>query len=350
MKKIYTAKINNAIFSPYIFILIFCINVNAQLYNNGPISTGTTAANGTAAPASYTWSETQADTGNTTEANGSFGFSGFYNNALTTDIRLADNFTVPTGQTWNITNFAFFCYQTSYAGTTPPIDVLRLQIFNGDPSAGGTLVAGNMTTNVYDAANSGEALMYRISNTLVPTTGVTGTLRKIWQIRANITASLTDGTYWVVYQGHATNDGSFFMVPVTLPGTRGAPTANAKQFTATTSTWASVIDAGNPAAAPDVMQDMSFIINGVSLSNSQFNKTNDFVIYPNPVNESFQILKPDGTNLNGIELIDNLGRVIKVLIPTNGGTKFDCADLQSGNYFVKIKSENGISIKKFIKN
>ena len=352
MKKNYTFLIYNTKSLFYGFILLFfcCSNVSAQLYNNGPISTGTTAANGTMAPASYSWSETQAYAGNTTEANSSFGFGGIYNTALTTDIRLADDFTVPAGQTWNIVNFAFFCYQTSYAGTVPPIDALRIQIFNGDPSAGGTLIAGNMTSNIYDSANSGEALMYRISNTLVPVTGVTGTSRKIWKVRAAISTSLTAGTYWIVYQGHAINDASFFMVPVTLPNTRASATANAKQFTATTATWANVLDAGNPTTAPDVVQDMSFIINDGILSTTQFETASDFTIYPNPVKDSFQIAHPDNSIINSIDVVDNLGRVVKSIVTLNGDVNFDCTYLQSGNYFVKIKSDTGVYVKKIIKN
>ena len=344
---------NRIIQNHYLILLIICFmfnNVEAQLYNNGPLSTSATAANGTAAPTGYTWSETQANTGNTAEANASFGFAAWYNTAATNDFRLADDFVVPVGQTWNITNFAFFCYQTSFAGSAPPINVLRVQIFNGDPAAGGTLVAGNMTTNVYDAANSGEAFMYRISNTSIPIAGPTGTSRKIWRVRANITASLTAGTYWVVYQGHAINDASFFMIPVTIVNSRGGAAANAKQLTVSSGIWANYLDLGIPASAPDVPQDMSFLINDVTLTNNQFEKATALVIYPNPVNVSFEILNTLNVKLTKIEIIDNLGRVIKEIVPAAEQTNFDCADLQAGNYFVKITSANGTETRKIVKN
>ncbi len=337
-------------FSTILFIFLFCVHANAQLYNNGSLSTGVQAANGTFAPVGYTWSEAQANTGNTTEVNISFGFAAYYNTASTSNYRIADDFTVPAGQTWNITNLAFFCHQISYAGTVPPIDVLRVQIYNGDPAAGGTLVAGDMVTNIYDAASSGEAFMYRISNTNVPAVAPTGILRKVWRVRAAITATLASGTYWVVYQGHAINDSVFYMLPVTIAGSRGAVTANAKQLIVSTSAWANIIDAGNPAAAPDVAQDMSFIINDVTLSKNQFDNRSAFSIYPNPVNSIFEIANSSSSKVIAIEIIDTTGRIVKVITPANEQTMFDCADLQVGNYVVKIKSEQGNEFKKIIKN
>ena len=66
--------------------------------------------------------------------------------------------------------------------------------------------AGDMITNVYDATNSSETFINRISNAVIPSTSPTGTASKIWKIKENITASLSAGIYWVVFQIHATND------------------------------------------------------------------------------------------------------------------------------------------------
>ena len=353
MRKNYISKFYklSSFFIKFTLIFTGSLSMSAQLYSNGPISTGSAAANGTVAPIGYTWSETQADSGNTTEANASFGYGGFYNTALTSDVRMADDFIVPAGQTWNVTNFAFFCYQTSYAGTVPPIDALRIQIYNGDPAAGGTLVAGNMTSSVYDAANSGEAFVYRIANTVVPSAIATGTARKVWRVRGNITASLTAGTYWVVYQGHATNDASFFVVPVTLANARGRALANAKQLTVSSSAWANIFDSGIPTTAPDVAQEMSFFINDVTLSTTQFENKTGFVLYPNPVQSSVTISTPnDGSIIKNIEILDALGRIIKKITPTENNLTIDCADLSAGNYIVKMNTENGIYVQKMIKN
>ncbi len=324
----------------------------AQIYSNGTLSTGTNSASATAAPTGYTWSEMQANTGNTTEVNSSFGYGAFYNNALTTNLRIADDFTVPTGQSWNVTNIDFFCYQTSFAGTIPPIDVIRVQIYNGDPQTTGTLIVGDMTTNIYDASNSGEAFMYRISNTVIPATAPTGTARKIWKVKANLTTTLSSGNYWIVFQIHATNDASVFMPPVTIIGSRGATTANAKQLTVSGPSWAPLLDLGNPTTAPDVNQDMPFIINGaVVLKDNEFEKSTNFILQPNPINDNFQIISNNIYKFTSIEIIDSVGRVVKTILPlSENEISINCSDLQTGNYLVKIKSNDGIEIKKIIKN
>lgn len=322
---------------------------NAQLYTNGGITTGTVAVNGTAAPTSYSWSEMPSNVGNALESNGSIGYSGFFNTAESMSFRLADDFVVPAGTIWNITDFSFYCYQTNYNGTVPPIDALRVQLYNGDPSSGGTLVAGDMTTNVYDASHSAEARVYRTLNTVVPTATTAGTTRKIWKVRANLTATLPSGTYWVVYQAHATDDGSIFFPPVTIPGTRGLPTANGKQYVVSNSLWKPLMDNGNPVSAPDVAQEVPFLINENTLSVTT-NTTLEACIgvYPNPVKDMIAISNSSDAVITGIVITDLNGRIMKedlytrdILIKTSG--------LETGIYLMNISSDKGMVTKKIIK-
>lgn len=88
----------------------------SQVYNNGGLSTGATSNSGVAAPAGYTWAEVQNDTGNITESNTNSGFAAVV--TTTTAFFLADDFTVPAGEKWNITEMEFFIYRTDYTGTT----------------------------------------------------------------------------------------------------------------------------------------------------------------------------------------------------------------------------------------
>ena len=68
-------------------------------YTNGGLSTGTTTSNGTTtSPAGYTWSELQSVGGST---NTNLGFGAIFNTAATTNLRIADNFTVTS--TMNLT-------------------------------------------------------------------------------------------------------------------------------------------------------------------------------------------------------------------------------------------------------
>ncbi len=342
-----------------LFVLAFTQVLNAQqIYTNGPLSTGTTSSSGVAAPAGFSWSEVQSDTGNTTESNTLAGASGIFTTAGTNSVRNADDFIVPVGAIWNVTSVDIFVYQTGFVGAVPPVDQMRLQIFNGDPQSGGTLVAGDMTTNVINIAGSSDALMYRLFNTTTPAPGtVAGTTRKIWQVRANITASLPAGTYWIVYQLHSTNDGNSFFPPRTIPGVRALPGWNAKQnVIASTAAgavlgWAPLIDVGNPATAPDFPLDLPFNINGtVTLGVNENSFEASISLSPNPVRDMLSIAVATGTTISAYEIFDVNGKVVKAMnSSTSNISEINVSELSVGNYILKLKSDAGIASKKFIK-
>ena len=344
----------------YVVVFLFLFlsaNSFAQIYSNGNLSTGTVSKSGVTAATSYTWSELQNDTGNTTETNKSTGFAGYFNTAGTTSFQLGDDFTVPTGEQWSISSLDFFIHQNSYTGATIPVNQLRVQIWNGNPSLpGSAVIVGDMTNSVLDAANSGNTFMYRISNSIIGTTVFApNTNRKIWKVRGTISATLTPGTYWVVYQFHATNDGSIFVPSVTVSGSRGLAGWNAKQnFVANTTPgtvlgWADTIDVGDPATAPDVPQDLPFAINGtvgpLGIATTDFSSA--VLIYPNPVKNSFTITMPTIAKVDCVEIYDMTGRKVKSI--DNVDAVVNVSELSAGNYTLKVKSGSSIAVKKFTK-
>ena len=333
-----------------LFALLVVQTVDAQqIYTNGGLSTGATAENLTAAPTGYTWSEVQHETGNTTESNTNSGYGATYNNALSTNNALADDFTVPVGSVWNTTSFEFYAYQTGAAATPIPFDQLRVQIYNGDPAAGGTVIAGNFTTNVLDVAASSDALMYRIFNSVVPTAAAPGTTRKIWKLVGNLNATLPAGTYWVAFQAHCTNDAGAFFPSVTIAGTRGLPGWNAKQSTLTVPAYTIIFDAGNPATAPDVNQDLPFNINGtVTLGVKQNDFASTILVYPNPVKNVVSLSSTSDALISGVEIVDVNGRTVKS-VAGEASTQINVSDLSSGVYFMNIRSDKGTATKKIVK-
>ncbi len=333
-----------------LFVLFCTQAVNAQqIYSNGGLTTGATAENGLAAPTGYTWSEVQHETGNLTESNTNSGYGATYNNALTTNNALADDFTVPVGAVWNTTSFEFYAYQTGAAATPNPFDQLRVQIYNGDPAAGGTIVAGNFTTNVLNVAASTDALMYRIFNSVVPTASAPGTTRKIWKLTGNLTASLSAGTYWVAFQAHCTNDAGAFFPGVTVVGTRGLAGWNAKQSTLTVPAFTGVFDTGSPDTAPDVNQDLPFNINGtVTLGVNENDFASSVSVYPNPVKNTVSISNDSDAIISTIEVVDINGKTVKK-ITVNSLNQINVSDLSSGTYLLNINSDNGTATKKIIK-
>ena len=335
--------------------------VAQQLYSNGGLTTGPTSNSLAAAPSGYTWSEVQNESGNTTESNTNAGFGAIFNTAGTNSLQLAEDFTVPVGQEWVITSLDFFGYQTGFTGVTVPIDQLRVQIWNGNPSLPGStavVVAGDMTTNALNTANSAEALMYRIFNSATPAPGTPiGTTRKIWRFNANLSTTLQPGTYWVVYQVHAINDGNVFFPSVTVAGTRGLAGWNARQNTiASTGVgavlgWTNVIDAGTPATAADIAQDMPFNVNGTfNLGVANNALSGKVSIYPNPAVSVVNISAAYNILIDSAVIYDISGKVVKSVNPSVAGIQsIAVSELMTGNYVIKMKSGNDVIVKNFIK-
>ena len=64
----------------------------------------------------------------------------------------------------------------------------------------------------------------------------------------------------------------------------------------------------------------------------------DVRIYPNPTHDKITIEIPETMELDEIELMDNTGRVVQVIVEINSVTHVDLSSLESGLYYVLIKS------------
>ena len=224
------------------------------IYSNGVLSTGPTSNSGVSAPAGTTWSEAQADA-SSNASNWAIGIGNFYNSSQ--NHWTGDDFTVPAGQTWNISNISF--YGMEYNATTNPFDALHLQIWNGRPGLpGSSVIYGNATTNVL--SNVIDSLIYGITNSLIPAPGIVPDLaNKFWKLTANVNINLTSGTYWLTWQTHTTAAGYAFTPYVIIKNTRTHPSWNAV-VSNVPGTWVALVDIGRPATAPDLPQDLPFEI------------------------------------------------------------------------------------------
>jgi hypothetical protein len=319
----------------------------SQTYNNGGLSTGVTSKSGVTAPSGYTWSENQNFEGNTTESNTTAGYAITYS-STSASYFLADDFTVPAGESWTISNIDFFGYQTGYTGTTSPFNKVVVTIYSSDPSVSGAeSVFGDDTTN--RLSSSTDAKMYRIFNSQVPVLQAPVTTRKIWKVTANTPVTLTEGTYWVKYQFQnvvVANAG--FAPPVTVVGVRALDGWNAKQHDAVSNSWINLIDQGSPTTAPDYPMDMPFVITYSSdLSNGEVIQYDNRVqIYPNPVKDEFRISNPGDMVISTVEVVDVTGKVVRVL---QGSEVYDVSDLASGTYVIKISSNETTKITRLTK-
>ncbi|WP_177205418.1 T9SS type A sorting domain-containing protein [Halpernia frigidisoli] len=314
-------------------VMVLCGSlINSQTYSNGNLSTGSTTSTGGVAPTGYTWSEVQAAAGNTT-----IGSSAIYNNSLTSNFRLADDFVVPAGQKWTITSVEALGYQTS--STTYPFDQINLRIWNGVPGGAGAIVFGDTTTNLLNTANSVDYKIYRIGN------GTAATNRRIWKLSANVATSLNSGTFWVDFQAHPTNDASAFFPPVTIVGATGPSGANALQYNGTS--WVAFTDGGSLAP-----QAVPFLINYTvaTLSTTETRQYDSrLVIYPNPVKSSFKLSIPQ-ESLNAktdISIYDLGGRKVKSF---KMAESYDISSLEKGVYLLKVNDGTTNKVTKIIKD
>ncbi|KAF2519301.1 T9SS type A sorting domain-containing protein [Flavobacterium salilacus subsp. salilacus] len=79
--------------------------------------------------------------------------------------------------------------------------------------------------------------------------------------------------------------------------------------------------------------------------------SSSFSVYPNPADEIVNISSPDNTFINGYEIMDYNGRVVKSESVNNViDLQVNIANLASGIYIMRVSSDKGNLIKKIVKN
>jgi len=171
---------------------------------------------------------------------------------------MADDFTIPAGETWQIDQVMTFTYQTG-STTTSTINDVRIQIWNGSPMSGGTVIWGDLTTNRY--ASSIWSNIYRTTETAPNDVN-----RPIMVVTSNIGTSLGAGTYWIQWQCGGTLASGPWCPPVTILGQ--AVTGDALQGIA--GVFSPALNGTQPNGAP-------FILSGTSGGGNTF--FDDFEAY-----------------------------------------------------------------------
>ncbi len=88
-------------------------------------------------------------------------------------------------------------------------------------------------------------------------------------------------------------------------------------------------------------------VTSIPLSTKE-NRISEFRIYPNPVNDILNI-NFKGSEIKSIEIYNVLGQMVLVVTNAENTKNIDVSNLKSGSYFVKVKSDSGNSVAKFIK-
>lgn len=105
--------------------------------------------------------------------------------------RVADDFTVPEGETWNVQRVIVYGYSTNWQSlAVSPVGSVTVQVFNGSPASGGSVVFGNQSTNrLIDARFAG---IYRTSASNNSHTG-----RALFELELDVQVTLEPGQYWL---------------------------------------------------------------------------------------------------------------------------------------------------------
>ncbi|MCD4795433.1 MAG: T9SS type A sorting domain-containing protein [Bacteroidales bacterium] len=246
-----------------------------------------------------------------TQNTGGYGFQYDYDNWV------ADDFTVPAGETWNITGFNFFGYQTGTPADTSTFTGAYAKIYDGNPSAGGTLIHDFSSANL-------QVITFFINAYRIAYGAYTNSDRPINQIVCFCPeVSLTEGTYWISWAAQ----GSAASGPWTphLQLTNGnTTTGNAIQWE--DGSWEAITDVGNQGMPFDLLGSVD------GLNNINLLKTDAVKIYPNPSNGVFTICVDNNYKL---EVINITGKIVYTQELIQAQTDINLPE-QAGVYLIRL--------------
>ena len=152
---------------------------------------------------------------------------------------MADDFTI-AGADWAIDEIQFFTYQTG-STTTSTINDVRLQIWNGPPNGGGSVIYGDMTTN--RLSSTSWTNIYRSIDT-----DLLASNRPIMRVSIQFSPALvlTAGTYWLQWQYGGSLASGPWAPPISIVGQ--TTTGDALQNLA--GVWGAALDGTFPQGMP----------------------------------------------------------------------------------------------------
>jgi hypothetical protein len=78
--------------------------------------------------------------------------------------------------------------------------------------------------------------------------------------------------------------------------------------------------------------------------------SNSISVYPNPATSAINLISKDGLTFENVTIVDVNGRSVKTVVVNQTQSQINVSDLTSGVYFLNIETNEGSTVKKFIKN
>jgi hypothetical protein len=149
--------------------------------------------------------------------------------------RVADDFTIPVGESWNISSVRFFGY-FPLAPTTSGFSGLTLRIWDAQPGAAGShVIWGDDSTSILTSSVFAGAYRFR--------DGSPDTLRPIFSVDGAVNTTLSAGTYWLdwAFSGPTGVFGDPYQLPITINGQTTTGNALWMPFVGS---WGAAVDVG----------------------------------------------------------------------------------------------------------
>ena len=239
---------------------------------------------------------------------------------------IADDVTLSEG--YDITSIDVYGYQT---GTPfPSITAVFIQVWDGDPSAGGSVIWGDLSTNLLDGVQNPNT--YRVLES-----DLGGTSRAIQRVQAaTLGLSLDAGTYWIEYSLDGSGSSGPWSAPIVITG-QGA-TGNAMQNTSTG--WSPMVDDIYPQGVP-------FEMYGTPLISVKDNVIDGFSFYPNPISDFLNLSA--NKNIESVSLFNLLGqKVMRVKVDATTSS-INMGRLAAGNYVMHVTAQGQTGTYKITK-
>jgi hypothetical protein len=264
-------------------------------------------------------------------------------------IWVADVFTVPPGATWVFDTVVFFGYQYA-SGLSSPFRSCNLQIYNGAPGLGGTVIWGDTVTNLL--VNSDFTGIYKV-DTFSSDNGLLSTERPIMNLKLYLPAAprLTAGAYWLSWSAAGISTSNPANSPYkVLPGRVNPPGQMGRQFI--DGEWYYVTDNSNSTGFDMMIEASAGLAAVPAINNNPENVLGQNT--PNPFGNtteiSYYLQEPSYTNLS---VFNMLGQKIATLVDGsndagNHQLLFHADNLAGGLYYYKLATTYGLETKQMI--
>lgn len=263
---------------------------------------------------------------------------------------IADVFTVPAGDTWVFDTVIVYGYQSG-SGLTSTFLNCNLQIYQGTPGLGGTVVWGDTSTNVL--ASTGFTGIYRV-DTLPSSGGLTNNTRPIMYLKLYLAtpARLSAGTYWLSWSTAGSLAANSCPGKV-LPGRVNPSGQSGRQMVG--GTWNYVLDSSLDIGFNKIIKASAAVAASLEapfVNNNSYSMLRQNV--PNPFNGSTAIsFNMTHCGYARLTIYNSIGQSVATLCDgqTDAGehqVTFSGDKLPAGVYYYQLTTDSGVESKQMI--